>query len=117
MRRSYEGKGREMPDEGVKDEVPSSLTLRHTFYNASKINRIAWSPDGGTLASASRGEVIQLWDTNTGNTKHTLKGNFNYSITWSPDGKMLASGGIFFLFIWDTKTGELLASSLSERTE
>lgn len=98
-----------MPDEDVKDNVPVGFTLRHTFYSTSKINRIAWSPDGKTLASASRGEEIHLWDTHTGSIRQTLEGNFNYSIAWSPDGKVLAAGGIFSLFFWSTETGELLA--------
>src|SRR2546421_2476833 len=98
-----------MPDVNVKDEVPSGLTLLRTFQSFSNINRIAWSPDGRTLAVATRDKIIHLWDTNTGNIRHTLEGNFNFSLAWSPDGTMLATGDIRFLFLWNTKTGELLA--------
>ncbi len=63
-----------MPDKGVKEGVPYSFTLRRTFSTSSEVNRIAWSPDGRLLASATRSEGIQLWDTTTGSIQHTLKG-------------------------------------------
>ena len=46
-------------------------TLRgHTGW----IGRIAWSPDGRTLASPSNDKTIRLWDVETGQCRRTLTG-------------------------------------------
>ena len=60
------------------------------------VNSVAFSPDGATLASGSRKEIL-LWDVASKQEKgnafqgHTLAGNF--SVAFSPDGTTLASGG------------------------
>ena len=91
----------------IDSNIPSGFELRHTFHIPEKINRIAWSPDGQTIALPSRSEAIQLWDVNTEEILHTFKGNFNYCVAWSPDGQKLASGGVFRLSVWDTNSGKL----------
>lgn len=96
-----------MPVASIDDQIPEGFELRHTFHIPEKINRIAWSPDGQTIALPSRSEAIQLWDVNTEVLLHTFKGNFNYCVAWSPDGQTLASGGVFRLSLWDTKSREL----------
>ena len=55
---------------------------------------IAFSPDGGTLASSHQGE-INLWDIETGERTKTFTGHTDYvfyPIVFSPDGKGLISG-------------------------
>ena len=68
----------------------------HTYGTAS----VAFSPDGGTLASGGRDGVIRLWDVATGTQINTLPQtkirryhNEIISVVFSPDGGTLASGG------------------------
>ena len=42
-----------------------SLITGHSF----RVNGIAFSPDGLTLASGSRDDTVRLWDVNTGEKK------------------------------------------------
>jgi WD40 repeat protein len=60
----------------------------------SQVNSVAFSPDGGMLASGSVGGWVQLWDAHTASFLRTLATNqHNLSaVTFSPDGKMLDSG-------------------------
>ena len=69
-----------MPATSIDDQIPDGFELRHIFHVPEKINRIAWSPDGQTIASPSRSEAIQLWDVKSEKLLHTFKGNFNYCL-------------------------------------
>ena len=93
------------------------ILIEHT----KPVYALTYSPDGNTLASGygtgmyGRGEVletadIQLWDTNTGKIKHTLKEHTKpvYALAYSPDGTTLASGaGDGKIQLWDVETGLL----------
>jgi WD40 repeat protein len=56
--------------------------------------RLAFSPDGQTLASAERDAVIRLWEVRTGKERCQFRGHQGdiASLAWSPDGQRLASG-------------------------
>ncbi len=81
------------------------------------IYALAWSPDGGCIASSSLDESIQIWRASTGQTLHThhtnsLKGQ---ALAWSPDGKYLAStGGLLCdtIQIWQLSSNQGLKASL-----
>ena len=87
------------------------------------IYSIAFSPDGKTIVGGSTGErdgeqlfgaEIRIWDTATGERKHTLtaQGQVN-SLAFSPDGKILASGEAwpgYVVQLWDADTGKQLHS-------
>ena len=58
------------------------------------VEDVAFSPDGKTLAMASREGSVQLWDVATGKHLETLKGHSAAvsAVVFSPDGRTLASG-------------------------
>jgi tetratricopeptide (TPR) repeat protein len=59
------------------------------------VEGVAFSPDGQTLALASREGTLQLWEVATGTLLEALKGHSGsvQAVAFSPDGRTLASGG------------------------
>jgi len=88
-------------------DVPVRTLEGHSHH----VRLVAFSPDGGMLASGSRDETIKLWDMATGREVRTLTGHTSevWSVAFSPDGQTLASGaGWGGLKLWDVATGREL---------
>ncbi len=69
---------------------------------------VAFSPDGKTLATASRDNSIRLWNGATGKEVCRFIGHEKliYSVAFAPDGKVLASAGDGELIrLWDVDKG------------
>jgi WD40 repeat protein len=100
------GVGYDMKEKGGKSTLrfwdPERGEVRRTIdvERMTKVESIAFSPDGKTLAIAATRrvgkivDVVRLIDTETGATKKTLPlpGTVR-TVVYSPDGKMLAIGG------------------------
>ena len=98
-------------DSATGDPV-SLMRIGNVFATGS----VAFSPDSRTLASFSG--VLRLWDTATGELKHTMRAEFGSAghVAFSPDGRTLASGhispkaghssGVGKIGLWDAVTGE-----------
>lgn len=74
---------------------------------------IAFSPDGASLASASRDKTVKLWNLKTGQTVRTITGAENQlsALAFSADGKQLAVGDVSLLVrVIDVATGKQLKS-------
>ena len=103
-----------MPDtvKSTDDIIPPGFTLRHTLRgHSSWIARIAWSPDGNTLASPSRDQTIRIWNLQTGQWVQTLVGHSQGVLctSWSPDGRVLASCSFDkMICLWETQTWQPL---------
>lgn len=63
--------------------------------NTERVNALAFSPDGRTLATGSTDSAVRLWDPVAGAALRTLDsdGSSVLSLTFSPDGQLLAVGG------------------------
>jgi WD40 repeat protein len=95
-------------------DVASGKKLHTLKGHTAPLLRVAFSPDGETLASITGswlpddvlGEV-KLWDVATGKERVSLKGHPTrmLSLAFSPDGKTLASAA-GTVRLWDVATGK-----------
>ncbi len=105
------GQKSQRPGLSTPGTIPTGLTLRQTLRGHTNfISRLAWSPDGSLLASASFDRTVKLWDTHGGELRYTLEGHaLNiHSVAWAPHGRLLASGSWDkTIKVWDSDTGRL----------
>jgi WD40 repeat protein len=76
------------------------------------VTAVAFSPDGGTLVSASTDATLKLWDVKNGELRSTLTGHSGAVLcaAFSHDGKTLASGGDDSnVLLWDVAAGKVVA--------
>ncbi|KAJ5159658.1 uncharacterized protein N7482_006662 [Penicillium canariense] len=78
------------------DQLPKleqywSADLQTLEGHSERIESLALSPDGHTLASGSFEDTIRLWDTSTGTLLQIIEGG-PQSMTFSPNGRLLACG-------------------------
>jgi WD40 repeat protein len=68
---------------------------------------VAWSPDGGRLASAC-GDAVRVWDTQTWKEEFALRAHTEAvsGLAWSADGRRLAAACGGALRVWNSQTGK-----------
>lgn len=93
-------------------------TLRNiTTTHESTILRVAWSPDGKQLATASADTEVHVYDAQSGKQLHRLTGHTSpiFDVVWSPNGRQLAAAGRsdFSIRLWklSDETSERFSSS------
>lgn len=88
------GKGQFGAGEVKMWEAATGKALLSLKVQGSRVDSVAFSPDGNRLATAWEDKAIRVWDTTTGKELFALKGHADEVkvVAWSPDGKRLASG-------------------------
>jgi WD40 repeat protein len=81
------------------------VKLRHILKGHQKaVSFVAWSPDDTMLLTCGNEESVKLWDTSTGECRHTFnKPNSCFtSCAWFPDGnRFVSGGGDKSIYMWD----------------
>ncbi len=102
-------------DQAVKMWEISTGKLLHTYdasFSGWGVFHIAFSPSGKLLASSS-GEVLALWDLQSGKKKYTFKAHSKHiiSIAFSPDERFLVTGGQDYkAIVWALSSGQRVAT-------
>ena len=95
-----------------KVDLNEGLVAGLAGHWADSVDRVAWSPDGTRIATATWGPVVTIRDAATGEATAVLYGHRREitGLFWSPDGAYLATAADDeFARLWDAETGALIA--------
>jgi len=97
------------PTTGIPTNSVSIIgNLLYTYSgHQDKVIAVAWSPDGGRIASGSWDQTVQVWGATGGGNAIIYKGHAQAinSVAWSPDGTSLVSSSLDGTAqVWDVVT-------------
>jgi Tol biopolymer transport system component len=99
---------------GHPTAIPTSNISTYRAAGGSAY-RVAWSPDGTEIASTNAVGLVQIWDTATGHTISTYRGNFLkvLSLVWSPGHSLLvtAEGTDRTVQVWNALAGKRILTT------
>ena len=82
------------------------------------VTRVAYSPDGQFIASASRDGSLRIWDAQTSDCVGVLPCEHGelYGLSWHPDGTRLATSGQSGVTIWDVTDRHTIGEGVAVRS-
>jgi WD40 repeat protein/tRNA A-37 threonylcarbamoyl transferase component Bud32 len=92
----------------TQESAATFSPVRLIAAHKGPVYEICFSPDGRSLAAASKDETASVWDVATGQPRFKLLGHTNEvnSIVYSPDGKTLATASEDgTVRLWNAETG------------
>jgi WD40 repeat protein len=103
----------------MPSETPSNASLLGTLTgHTDAVNRLAITPDGRKVVSASFDRTLKVWDLDSGTALQTLTGHTDAvkAVAVTPDGRWIVSGSKDqTLKVWDLERG-LNLTTLSGHT-
>ena len=86
----------------------SKSILRKGYGHIDDVSCVVYSPDDKYIASASYDKTVRIWDANTLECIHVLKGHTTavMDVSFSPDGKYVVSTSLDdTIRVWDVSAG------------
>jgi WD40 repeat protein/DNA-binding XRE family transcriptional regulator len=95
----------------LHQSVPEMHLLKNIFVSSGGVPGVAYSPDGGLIATMSLRQEVKLWDADSGELVRTLIGvdDFGGCVVFSPDGSILAGAYSTQVVLWDVASGEVIS--------
>jgi WD40 repeat protein/serine/threonine protein kinase len=97
--------------DGVKVWNLVRANLSNSFPEPIRVNGLAFSPDGETIASAGGDGIVKVWNATTGGNLVVFNGRAGpvHGVAFSPDGKYIAAAHERRkVTVWDRLTGKQL---------
>ncbi|KAH8810256.1 hypothetical protein DL96DRAFT_1821733 [Flagelloscypha sp. PMI_526] len=92
-------------------KVDNSRNTKLIMNVGSRVQSVAFSPDGKCVVSGSNDNSVRIWDAESGYQIRKLNGHGSSveSVAFSPDGKRVVSGSLDnSVRIWDAESGQQL---------
>ena len=98
----------QFPSKLVFVDVNSRTIQKEFSTNVYSINSLAWLKNGKELITMNGygdGQVITVWDIQTGQGIYGVRSLTIGQVTWSPNGKTIATSDGKVVALWDTQSG------------
>src|SRR5262245_22403157 len=108
--RAFRTANTKQAEEALRRAVLESRVRAVLRGHTDAINAMAISPDGKTLATASKDRTGRIWDSATGTLLHELRGHAASvdSVAFDADGARVVTAGKDGARVWDAATGKTL---------
>ena len=97
----------------LREQESMSAALVPQLGHSRSVHSVAYSPDGGRIATAGDEGTAQVWDAVSGEVVAILEGHEGpvRSVVYSPESDRIATAGVDGMVrVWDAGNGEVVAT-------